>query len=129
MKTSILAAIAVALAATASWAQEGRVTPLFSADIPEMPGKEAVLIRVDYEPGGETPTHRHDAHAIVYVLEGSIVMQVQGQEPQTLTAGETYSESPEDIHLVSRNASDTDPATFLVFILKDKANPIVMPVE
>ncbi|MBK4217647.1 cupin domain-containing protein [Paracoccus caeni] len=127
MKTFLLILAAPFLGVTAAMAHEGMVTPLFAADIPEMPGKEIVLISVDYEAGDETPTHRHDAHAVVYVLEGAVIMQVEGQEPQTVTTGETFSEKPDDIHLVSRNASDTDPAKFLVFLLKDKDNSIVAP--
>lgn len=125
LATLLLAAIT----ASAVNAHDGVVTPLMSKDLPEFAAQEAVMITVEYGPGESTPAHRHDAHAMVYVLEGSVVMQVEGQEETTLNAGDTYYESPQDIHLVSRNASDTEPAKFIVFILKHKENPIVMPVE
>lgn len=125
--TSII--LAAITAASAVHAHEGTVAPLLSADLPEIPGKEAVMIRVDYAPGDFTSAHRHDAHAMVYVLEGSVIMQVEGQEEKILKPGDTYYENPDDIHLVSRNASETEPAKFIVFILKDKDKEIVMPLE
>jgi quercetin dioxygenase-like cupin family protein len=82
---------------------------------------------VEYPPGGVDPIHRHDAHAFVYVVEGSIVMQVKGKEEVTLTSGQTFYEAPDDVHLVGRNASDTQPAKFVVFLVKDKDAPILVP--
>ena len=110
-------------------AQEGKVTSLITKDLPEFSGKESLMITVDYAPGGSDPVHRHDAHAFVYVLEGSIVMQVKGGKEVTLTPGQTFYEGPKDVHVVSRNASKTTPAKFLVFFVKDKAAPVLKPVK
>lgn len=101
---------------------------LVNKDVAEMPGKEVQLISVEYAPGGEDPVHRHDAHGIVYVLEGSIVMGVKGGKEVTLKAGDTFYEGPADLHTVGRNASKTRPAKFVVFLLKEKQNPILIPV-
>jgi quercetin dioxygenase-like cupin family protein len=109
--------------------KEGKVTPLFSKDLPDFPGKEGRMITVEYPPGGSTPVHRHNADAFVYVLEGSIVMQVRGGKEVTLTAGQTFYEGPSDVHVVSRNASDTKPAKFLVFFVIDKGAPILVPAK
>ena len=110
-------------------AQEARVTSLMSKDLTELPGKEVLMITVDYPPGSTDPIHRHNARAFVYVLEGSIVMQVKGGEPVTLQPGQTFFEGPDDVHVVGRNASSTKPAKFLVFLLKDKGSPAVVPVQ
>ena len=105
------------------------VTSLMSKDLTEMPGKEVLMITVEYQPGGTDPVHRHNAHAFIYVLEGSIVMQVKGGKEVTLTPGQTYYEGPDDIHLVGRNASSTKPAKFVVFFVKDKGAPVLVPVS
>ena len=110
-------------------AQETKVTPLLSKDLPEFPGKDALMITVNYAPGVASPIHRHDAHTFVYVLEGSIVMQVKGGTQVTLGQGQTFYEGPEDIHTVGRNASKTQQAKFLVFFLKNKGAPSVVPVH
>lgn len=99
------------------------VQPLFTKDLEGIPGKELVLASVEYPPGGADPVHAHHANALVYVLEGSIVMQVKGGAPITLTSGQTFFESPGDVHVVGRNASVTAPARFLVFLVKDKGLP------
>lgn len=109
-------------------AQDPIVTPLMTKDLPDIAGKEVLMITVDYPPGGADPIHRHNAHAFVYVLEGSIVMQVKDGKEVTLTPGETFYEAPNDIHLVGRNASTTKPAKFLVFILKNEGAPALVPV-
>ena len=109
-------------------AQEAQVTPLMSKDLANFPGKEGVMITVVYPPGASDPIHRHNAHAFVYVLEGSIVMQVKGGKEITLTPGQTFYEGPNDIHTVGRNASTTKPAKFIVVLLKDKGAPVVLPV-
>jgi len=93
------------------------------------PGKELLMIAVEYPPGSSDPVHRHNAQAFVYVLEGSVVMGVNGGKPVTLTAGETFYEGPNDIHTVGRNASKTMPAKFLVFLFKDKDAPVLIPVK
>jgi len=104
------------------------VTPLTSKDLPEFPGKEVLMITVEYPPGSSDPIHRHNAHAFVYVLEGSIIMQVKGGKEVTLTPGQTFYEGPDDVHVVGRNASSTKPAKFVVFLIKDKGAPVVTPV-
>jgi quercetin dioxygenase-like cupin family protein len=109
-------------------AQDAKVTPLMSKDLADCPGKEALMITVVYPPGASDPVHRHNAHAFVYVLEGSIVMQLNGGKEVTLMPGETFYEGPNDIHTVGRNASNTKPAKFVVFLVKDKGAPVVVPV-
>ncbi len=110
-------------------AQEAMVTPLLSKDLTNLPGKEGLMITVEYPPGSSDPIHRHNAHAFVYVLEGSIVMQVRGGKEVTLTPGQTFYEGPDDIHVVGRNASKTKPAKFVVFLVKDKDAPVVVPAN
>ena len=110
-------------------AQEAKVTPLFSKDFVNLPGKEGLMITVEYPPGSSDPIHRHNAHAFVYVLEGSIVMQVRGGQEVTLTPGQTFYEGPDDVHTVGRNASKTKPAKFVVFLVKDKGAPVVVPAK
>jgi quercetin dioxygenase-like cupin family protein len=109
-------------------AQDAKVTPLLSKDLPECPGKEGLMITVEYPPGASDPIHRHNAHAFVYVLEGTIVMQVKGGKEVTLGPGQTFYEGPNDIHTVGRNASSTKPAKFVVFFVKDKGAPVLVPV-
>jgi len=110
-------------------AQEPQVTPLMSKDLPEIAGKEALMIAVEYPPGGSDPIHRHNARAFVYVLEGSVVMQLKGGKQVTLTAGQTFYEGPDDVHVVGRNASSTRSAKFLVFLVKDKGAPVLVPTK
>lgn len=109
-------------------AQDTKVTPLVTKALDGIPGKEATLSRVEYAPGGSGSVHRHNAHVIVYVLEGSIVMQVKGGTEVTLGPGQTFTENPHDIHVVGRNASKTKPAVFLAFFVKDEGAPAVVPV-
>jgi quercetin dioxygenase-like cupin family protein len=87
------------------------------------------MITVVYPPGASDPSHRHNAHAFVYVLEGSVVMQVKGGKEVTLTPGQTFYEGPNDIHTVGRNASNTKPAKFIVFLVKQKGAPVLVPVN
>jgi quercetin dioxygenase-like cupin family protein len=110
-------------------AQEAKVTTLMSKDLTEFPGKEGMMITVDYPPGCSDPVHRHNAHAFLYVLEGSVVMQVKGGKEVTLTPGQSFYEGPNDIHTVGRNASRTKPAKFVVFLVKDKSAPVLVPVK
>ena len=110
-------------------AQEAKVTEIMSKDLSDFPGKEGLIITVVYPPGASDPVHRHNAHAFVYVLEGSIVMQVKGGKEVTLTPGQTFYEGPKDVHVVGRNASKTSPAKFVVFLLKDKGAPVLTPVK
>ena len=110
-------------------AQEAKVTDLMSKDLPNFPGKEGLMITVDYPPGSVDPIHRHNANAFVYVLEGTIVMQVRGGKEVTLTPGQTSYEGPDDVHVVGRNASKTKPAKFVVFLVKDKGAPVFVPTK
>jgi quercetin dioxygenase-like cupin family protein len=110
-------------------AEEAKVTPLMSKDLTDLPGREVLMITVEYPPGGKDPIHRHNAHGLIYVLDGSIVMQVKGGKEVTLTAGQTFYEGPDDIHVVGRNASSTKPATFLVFFVKNQGAPVLVPAE
>jgi quercetin dioxygenase-like cupin family protein len=98
-------------------------------DLPEYPGKEAVMILVEYPPGSVDPVHRHNAHAFVYVLEGTIIMQLKGSPEVTLKPGQTFYEGPNDIHVVGKNASKTEPAKFTVLLIKDKGAPVLTPVQ
>ena len=112
---------------TTSQAPQASVASLMSKDLPEFPGKEVLMITVDYPPGSVDPIHRHNAHAFIYVLEGSIIMQVKGGKEVTLTPGQTFYEGPNDIHVVGKNASSTKPAKFVVFFIKDKGAPVLVP--
>jgi quercetin dioxygenase-like cupin family protein len=109
--------------------KDAKVTPLLSKDLTDFPGKEGLMITVEYPPGSSDPIHRHNAHAFVYVLEGSIVMQVRGGKEVTLTPGQTFYEGPSDVHVVGRNASQTKPAKFVVFLVKDKGAPVLVPAN
>ena len=110
-------------------AQEPKIMSLMSKDLPEAPGREALMIMVEHAPGGSTPSHRHDAHAFVYVLEGSVVMQLKGGEQVTLTPGQTFYEGPDDVHVLDRNASSTQSAKFLVLLIKSKGAPALVPAK
>jgi uncharacterized protein YbjT (DUF2867 family)/quercetin dioxygenase-like cupin family protein len=108
---------------------EAKVTELMSKDLPECPGKEGLMITVEYPPGSVDPIHRHPGHGFIYVLEGSIIMQVRGGQEVTLTPGQTFYEGPKDVHVVGRNASQTEPAKFVVFWVKDKGAPVFIPTK
>jgi len=127
--TRLVALALLCLMSGMAMAQPPKVTELMSKDIPESPGKELLMIAVEHAPGGSNPAHRHNAHAIVYVLEGSVVMQVKGGKEVTLTPGQTFYEGPNDVHVVDRNASSTEPAKFVVFLIKDKGAPALLPIE
>ena len=129
MKFPKLVLALVCLMSSALLAQEAKVTELMSKDLTSLPGKEGLMITVEYPPGSSDPIHRHNAHAFVYVLEGSIVMQVRGGKEVTLTPGQTFYEGPDDVHVVGRNASKTKPARFVVFLVKDKGAPVVTPAN
>ena len=129
MRFTRVVLVLVCLMSTTLVAQEAEVTQLMSKDLTKLPGKEGVMITVEYPPGSSDPIHRHNAYAFVYVLEGSIVMQVRGGKEVTLTAGQTFYEGPNDVHVVGRNASQTKPAKFVVFLVKDKGAPILVPAK
>ena len=128
-KNRKLVLVLLGVMTSTSMAQAAEVTPLMTKDLTEMPGKEVVMITVEKPPGGSDPIHRHNAHGFIYVLEGSIVMQVEGGKEVTLTPGQTFYESPSDVHVVGRNASSTKPVKFLVVLVKDKGAPILVPVK
>jgi quercetin dioxygenase-like cupin family protein len=126
---TLFLSVCLSLIAGTLMAQEPKVTSLMSKDLPENPGKEMLMITVEHAPGGSSPIHRHNAHAMVYVMEGSVVMQVKGGKQVTLTPGQSFYEGPDDIHIVDRNASKTKPAKFLVVLIKDKGAPALVPVK
>jgi len=129
MTTKLVAIVLLCLMTGTAMAEEPKVSPLMSKDLAEYPGKEAVMITVEHGPGGSSAIHRHNAHAFVYVLEGSVVMQLRGGKEVTLAAGQTFYEGPDDVHLVDRNASTTQPAKFLAFLIKNKGAPALVPVK
>jgi len=129
MKTTAALALSLALAGGTLVAEDAKVHPLFSKDLEGLAGKEVSMITVEYPPGGTDPVHMHHAQAFVYVLEGSIVMQVKGGPQVTLGPGQTFYEGPDDVHIVGRNASRTAPAKFVVVFVKDKGAPILTPVK
>lgn len=130
-KTCISLGLALGMfaAVPALAAPEAAATVLMTKDLADMPGKEVISFIVDFPPGSVDPVHRHDAHAFIYVLEGSIVMGVKGGKEVTLTPGQTFYEGPGDIHTVGRNASKTKPAKFLVTMVKDKGAPLLTLVK
>jgi len=121
--------IGLCLTSGTAIAQEAIVKSLMSKDLKDFPGKEGLLIAVEYPPGATDPIHRHNAHAFVYVLEGSIVMQLKGGKEVTLTPGQTFYEGPDDVHIVGRSADKTKPAKFVVFLVKNKGAPVFVPVK
>jgi quercetin dioxygenase-like cupin family protein len=129
MTTKFVALVLLCLTMGAAMAEEAKVTPLMSKDLAENAGEEALMISVEYPPGSSDPIHRHNAQAFVYVLEGSIVMQVRGGKEVTLTPGQTFYEGPDDVHVVGRNASTTKPAKFLVLLIKKKGAPVLVPAQ
>ena len=129
MKIAKLVLCMVCLAPGWLMAEEAKVTEVLSKDLANIPGKEGLMVTVEYPPGASDPVHRHNAHGFIYVLEGSIVMQVKGGNEVTLTPGQSFYEGPDDIHTVGRNASQTKPAKFLVFLVKDKGAPVLIPLS
>jgi quercetin dioxygenase-like cupin family protein len=129
MTIKLVALMLLCLMTDTTIAQEPKVTSLMSKDLTESPGREALMITVEHTPGGSSAIHRHNAHAFVYVLEGSVVMQLKGGQQVTLTPGQSFYEGPDDVHVIDRNASATQPAKFLVVLIKDKAAPALVPVK
>jgi quercetin dioxygenase-like cupin family protein len=124
---ALIASAGLSMGAARAEAPAAIVTPVMTQPLADYPGKEATMIVVEYPPGAVDPVHRHNAHGFIYVLEGSVVMQVRGGKEVTLTPGQSFYEGPNDIHTVGRNASQTQPAKFLVLLLKDKGAPILVP--
>jgi quercetin dioxygenase-like cupin family protein len=129
MKRKILLLLLASLVVDTALAEEAKVTPLLSKELKESPGKEGLMLVVEYPPGNSDPIHRHNAHGFIYVLEGSVVMQVKGGKQVTLTEGQTFYEGPDDVHVVGRNASRTRPAKLLVFLVKDQGAPVFVPAQ
>ena len=129
MTTQKLILVLLCLVAAAPAAPGPKVTSLISKELKDIPGKEGLMITVEFPPGGADPVHRHNAHGFIYVLEGTVVMQVRGDKQVTLTPGQTFYEGPDDVHVVGRNASSTKPAKFLVFLVKQKGAPVLVPVK
>ena len=127
-RTTISVLLLFLITSTVTGAQGPDVVTVMSKDLTDIPGKEVLMITVEYPPGGSDPVHRHNAHGFIYVLEGSVVMQVKGGKEVTLTPGQSFYEGPEDVHVVGRNASTDRPAKFLVVLVKDKGAPILVPV-
>ena len=129
MTIKLVALVLLGLMTGTAMAQQPKVTSLMSKDLTENPGREVLVITVEHAPGGSSAIHRHNAHAFVYVLDGSVVMQLKGGQQVTLTPGQTFYEGPDDVHVVDRNASTTQPAKFLVFLIKDEGAPALVPAE
>jgi len=129
LREKIILVVLLSLITGTLMAQEAKVTSLMSKDLKDFSGKEGLLIKVEYPPGATDPIHRHNAHAFVYVLEGSIVMQLKGGKEVTLTPGQTFYEGPDDVHIVGRSADKTKPAKFVVLLIKDKGAPVLVPVK
>ena len=129
MKREILLLLLASLVVDTAVAEEAKLTLLLSKELKESPGKEGLMLVVEYPPGNSDPIHRHNAHGFIYVLEGSIVMQVRGGKEVTLTPGQTFYEGPSDVHTVGRNASSTKSARFLVFLLKNKGADVLLPAK
>src|SRR5687768_3733663 len=126
LKEKIILVILLSLITGTVMAQAAKVTSLMSKDLKDFPGKEGLMITVAYPPGATDPIHRHNAHAFVYVLEGSIVMQLKGGKEVTLTPGQTFYEGPDDVHIVGRSADKSKPAKFVVFLVKNKGAPVLV---
>src|SRR4051812_18222517 len=108
---------------------EETITPLMSNDLAGVSRKEVLMYTVDFPAGFSSPVHRHNAQVSVYVLEGSVVMQVRGGKEVTLGPGQSFYEDPSDVHVVSRNASDSNSAKFVVFLIHKKGAPLVIPAN
>jgi len=126
-RINFLTIVCITMLSTSSSAQQSVATALFQTDLPDIEGREAVILEVEYPPGVASSSHRHNAHTFVYVLEGTVIMQVAGNEPHTLVAGQTFYETPDDVHSVSRNASDTESAKILVVFIKQKGAAMTEP--
>jgi quercetin dioxygenase-like cupin family protein len=129
MKKTTFSLLLLFLMTNAATAQQPDVVSLMSKDLTDSPGKEVLMITVEFPPGGADPVHRHDAHGFIYVLEGTVVMQVKGGKEVTLGPGQTFYEGPDDIHVVGRNASNTRPAKLLAMLIKKKGAPVLVPVK
>jgi quercetin dioxygenase-like cupin family protein len=125
----ISVALGLAVVSAAHSADSPKVVPLLNQPLADLPGKEAIMLTVAYGPGESSAAHRHNAEVFVYVLQGAVLMGVNGSTPVRVEAGQTFHESPGDVHTVSRNASDSAPAKFVVFIVKNKGAPVTSPAQ
>jgi quercetin dioxygenase-like cupin family protein len=125
LTVAVAVALSTGLSLTSRATESIAVNELMRKPLQEFAGKEVLMITVTYAPGAADPVHRHDAHGFIYVLEGSIVMQVKGGQEVTLTEGQTFYEGPKDLHVVGRNASDSAPAKFLVILVKNQGAPVL----
>ena len=124
----LILSLSCAIASASAAEPMAQVKTLMTKPLPNFPGKEATMLLVTYPPGAKDPIHRHNANAFVYVLEGTVVMQMRGGKPVTLHPGQTFYEDPQGIHQVGRNASNKVPAKFVVVLIKDKGSPVLVPV-
>jgi quercetin dioxygenase-like cupin family protein len=129
MKRTPVSLLLLCLMTGPAAAQPPDVATVMSKELGDIAGKEVVMITVEFPPGGSDPVHRHNAHGFIYVLEGSVVMQVKGGKEVTLTPGQSFYEGPKDVHVVGRNASNTKPAKLLAVLVKDKGAPLLVPVK
>ncbi len=129
MNRTTISFLLLSLMASPVMAQQPDVATVMSKELTDIPGKEVVMMTVEFPPGGSDPVHRHNAHGFIYVLEGSVVMQVKGGKEVTLTPGQSFYEGPDDVHVVGRNASNTRPAKLLAVLVKDKGAPILVLVK
>ena len=129
IKRTTISLLLLCLMTSTVAAQQPDVVVLMSKDLTDIPGKEVSMLTVEYPPGWSDPVHRHNAHGFLYVLEGSVVMPVNGGKEVTLTPGQTFYEAPEDVHVLDRNVSTTRPAKMVVILVKDKGAPILVPVK
>ena len=129
MKRTTVSSLLLLLVTSPVMAQEPAVATVMSKALADIPGKEVVMITVEFPPGGADPVHRHDAHGFIYVLEGSVVMQVRGGKEVTLTPGQSFYEGPADVHVVGRNASNTKPAKLLAVLVKRTGAPLLVPAK
>lgn len=129
IKRTTFALLILCLMTGVATAQQPDITTLLSKDLADVQGKEVLMITVEYPPGWSDVVHRHYAQGFIYVLDGSVVMQVKGGKEVTLTPGQTFYEGPDDIHVVGRNASTTKSAKMLVVLIKKKGAPILVPVK
>lgn len=130
MINALLAAVLLTpVPAAAEAGKPAKTVPILTQALGDLDGKEVVMLTVEYAPGQSSTAHRHGAHTFVYVLEGAVLMGVKGSEPRRIEVGQTFYESPTDVHTVSRNASDTAPARFLVFFIRDKGASTMLPAQ
>jgi len=129
LATTVALAASAGLTAPAPAAPQPVVAPIMQKDLADPPGKEMLMLSVEYPPGAMETIHRHDAYAFIYVLEGTIIEQVRGGKEVTLTPGQTFYEGPDDVHVVGRNASTTKPAKFIVVMVKKQGVDAVLPAN